>query len=220
MKRLLDLALASTGLAISAPLIAVLAAAVKLESAGPALFTQTRIGRARKPFRIFKLRTMTSGDVEGAQITAAGDQRVTRVGRLLRATKLDEVPQLWNVIRGDMSIVGPRPEVPRYVEHYQPRWSPLLEVRPGLTDLASLVFRDEERLLGLARDRERAYMEVVMPLKLDLALEGLEDRSLTADLRMIARTALAVLRRGPTGPDPIVSKAEREIEALNREELS
>jgi len=219
VKRVVDLALACAGLAFSAPVLAVLVAAVKLDSSGPALFTQTRIGRDRLPFRIVKLRTMATSTVSGTQITATGDRRITRVGRLLRATKLDELPQLWNVVRGDMSIVGPRPEVPHYVATYRPQWAALFQVRPGLTDLASLTFRDEERLLGLARDRERAYTEVIMPMKLELALEGLSHQSVIADLAIMARTALAVARR-TRRPDPILVEAERRIAALNCEELS
>jgi lipopolysaccharide/colanic/teichoic acid biosynthesis glycosyltransferase len=220
VRRLLDLALAGTGLLVAMPLLAALAVAVKLESPGPALFVQTRVGRNKRPFRILKLRTMTVDGDRSAQITATGDQRITRVGALLRRTKLDELPQLWNVVRGDMSIVGPRPEVPRYVERYRPEWEALLRVRPGLTDLASLTFREEEHLLGLARDRERAYTEVVMPIKLRLALEGLEHSSVVDDLALIARTAAAVVRRRKSGVDPIVDEARRRIEELNREDLS
>ncbi|MBA3465637.1 MAG: sugar transferase [Deltaproteobacteria bacterium] len=217
LKRLLDVTLAGGALLVGAPLLAVLAAAVKLDSPGPAMFVQTRVGRGGRPFRIMKLRTMTTGG-EGAQITAHGDKRITRVGALLRRTKLDELPQLWNVVRGDMSIVGPRPEVPDYVARYRPEWRPLLDVRPGLTDLASLSFRGEEELLALAHDRERAYTEVVMPMKLQLALEGLERSSVADDLRLIAQTALAVIRRG--GDDPIVEEARRRIEDLNAETTS
>jgi lipopolysaccharide/colanic/teichoic acid biosynthesis glycosyltransferase len=118
-----------------------------------------------------------------------------------------------------MSIVGPRPEVPRYVEQYRPEWQRLLSVRPGLTDLASLTFRDEEQLLALARDRERAYTEVVMPLKLRLALKGLEDGGLRHDLEMIGRTAAAVVRRRDLRDDPLLDEARRRIEQLNAEDV-
>jgi lipopolysaccharide/colanic/teichoic acid biosynthesis glycosyltransferase len=218
VRRLLDIALASAGLAVGGPLLAALAAAVKLDTPGPALFKQTRVGRDFRPITIFKLRTMTV-DASGAQITAAGDRRVTRVGALLRRTKLDELPQLWNVLRGDMSIVGPRPEVPRYVSQYRDEWRALLSVRPGLTDIASLTFRDEERLLALAHDRERAYTEIVMPLKLGLALSDLPAQSVAHDLAVIARTALAVVRPRPD-VDPIIREAERRIAAQNREGLN
>jgi lipopolysaccharide/colanic/teichoic acid biosynthesis glycosyltransferase len=220
MKRLLDVALAATGLVVCGPLLVALAAAVRLESPGPALFFQTRVGRHRRPIRVAKLRTMVA-DAEraGPAVTAGGDPRVTRVGAMLRRTKLDELPQLWNVLRGDMSIVGPRPEVPHYVAAYRPEWQPLLAVRPGLTDVASLTFRDEERLLSLARDPGRAYTEVVMPMKLQLAVDDLARSSVLHDLAVIARTALAVVApRDPRGPDdaPVIREAARRIEELNR----
>jgi lipopolysaccharide/colanic/teichoic acid biosynthesis glycosyltransferase len=214
-KRAFDVVVAGTTLCVTAPLLGVLAAAVKLETPGPALFEQTRVGRGRRPIRIFKLRTMVM-NATGMAITAGGDPRITRVGALLRKTKLDELPQLWNVLRGDMSIVGPRPEVERYVKRYRPEWDKLFSVRPGITDLASLVFRDEERVLALAHDRERAYTEVVMPIKLELALAGIERSSLLEDLRVIARTALSIVR--PDGVDPVLSEVRRRIEQLNRGE--
>jgi lipopolysaccharide/colanic/teichoic acid biosynthesis glycosyltransferase len=220
MKRLLDVALAGTALVVSAPALLALAVAVKLDSPGPVLFVQTRVGRDKRPIRVAKFRTMVvDAERKGPVVTAARDPRITRVGALLRKTKLDELPQLWNVLRGDMSIVGPRPEVPRYVEQYRPEWQRLLSVRPGLTDLASLTFRDEEQLLALARDRERAYTEVVMPLKLRLALKGLEDGGLRHDLEMIGRTAAAVVRRRDLRDDPLLDEARRRIEQLNAEDV-
>lgn len=217
MNRVVDLALASMGLVASAPLLAGLALAIKLDSPGPVLFRQTRVGRNRRPFSLLKLRTMRVEQPRDApQVTAAGDPRITRVGALLRRSKLDELPQLWNVLRGEMSFVGPRPEVPRYVERYRPEWRPLLEVRPGLTDEASLRFRDEERLLELAQDRDRAYVEVVMPIKLELALAGVSAASTLHDLGVLARTALAVLRPQPLHRDPKISAAERSIAELNQ----
>lgn len=218
MKRAFDVVFAATTLALSTPLLFVLAAAVKLDSKGPAIFVQARVGRGRRPFKLYKLRTMTvASGANALEITASADPRVTRVGGLLRKAKLDELPQLINVLRGDMSIVGPRPEVPRYVERYRPEWMPLLAVRPGLTDLASLTFRDEERLLAMAHDRERAYLEVVMPMKLAVALADLEDQSLLHDLRILLRTALAVFRPRQLGDDPVIREAMRRIEALNQE---
>lgn len=216
MKRLLDVAIAATGLVAGAPLLAVLAAAVKLDSPGPALFFQERVGRGNRVFRVAKLRTMyVDAERRGPSITAARDPRITRVGTLLRRTKLDELPQLWNVLRGDMSLVGPRPEVPRYVATYRPEWRALLSVRPGLTDVASLVFRDEERLLGLARDRERAYAEVIMPMKLELALRGIR-APLADDLWTLARTAAAVLNLRDSQSHAVLREAERRIEQLNQ----
>lgn len=210
MKRLFDIAVAGAGLLATAPLLAGLAIAVRLDSPGPALFRQTRVGRGRRPFRLAKLRTMTARN-DGPELTAAADPRVTRIGAFLRRTKLDELPQLWNVLRGDMSIVGPRPEVERYVTSYRPEWLPLLSVRPGITDLASLAFRDEEAVLGVARDRERAYREVVMPLKLALALEGVKRASVMDDLMVIAQTIAAVVR--PREAE-VIAEARRRIAQL------
>lgn len=228
MKRLLDIAVAAAGLVVTAPLLAVLAAAIKLDSPGPALFVQTRVGRNRRPIRVAKLRTMVSdpesGDGaardrrDGLEVAAAGDPRITRVGAVLRRTKLDELPQLWNVLVGDMSLVGPRPEVPHYVAGYRPEWQRLLTVRPGLTDAASLAFRDEERLLALARDRRRAYTDVVMPMKLALAVDGLARSSVLHDLGVIARTALAVVRPRDPADDPVIREVIRRIEELNHQD--
>ncbi|MDQ3296407.1 MAG: sugar transferase [Myxococcota bacterium] len=216
-KRALDVALAGTVLLVGAPLLGVLSAAIRLESAGPALFRQTRVGRGKLPIRTVKLRTMVvDADRQGPQITASGDSRITRVGRVLRRTKLDELPQLWNVLVGDMSVVGPRPEVPRYTETYRPEWQNLFTVRPGITDLASLTFRDEESLLAAARDRERAYREVIMPAKLALALESVERSSLRHDLSIIARTALSVLGYRSTREEAILADVRRRIAALDQ----
>jgi lipopolysaccharide/colanic/teichoic acid biosynthesis glycosyltransferase len=219
-KRLVDLALALPAAAASAPLVLVLAAAVKLSSPGPAFYVQTRVGRGRRPLRVFKLRSMrVDADRQGPHVTAAGDPRVTRLGAFLRRTKLDELPQLWNVVRGDMSLVGPRPEAERYVAQYRPEWLALLEVRPGITDLASLVFRDEESLLAGANDRERAYVEAVLPAKLKLALEGVARSSLRYDLEILVRTVLIVVRAGaalPPGAAAAIGQAAAAIERLNR----
>jgi len=212
-KRALDLALALPALALSAPAIGLLAAAVRATSPGPAFFVQTRVGRGKRLIRLIKLRTMRT-DGGGPQFTAAGDPRVTPLGRLLRATKLDELPQLWNVVRGDMSIVGPRPEVERYVAHYRPEWDALFTVRPGITDPASLVFRDEEALLAEAADRERAYVEAIIPVKVRLALTGVARQSLAHDLGVIARTAASVIA-GPPSDHPALSEVRAAIAALN-----
>ncbi len=215
LKRCLDVALAATGLFATAPLLGMLAIAIKLDSPGPVVFLHTRVGRGGRAIRVAKLRTMSiHADTLGPAVTAARDPRITRVGRLLRSTKLDELPQLWNVLRGEMSLVGPRPEVRHYVERYEPRWQRLLTVRPGLTDVASLAFRDEERLLSDARDRERAYLEIVLPLKLELALYGIDHASVIDDLLVIGRTAAALLRRD-LEEGPVVAEARRRIQALN-----
>lgn len=216
LKRMLDLSVSGIALAGAAPLLVIASLAIKLESQGPVLFAHTRLGRRKQPIRTLKLRTMRpNSEHVGPAITAAGDPRITRVGRVLRKSKIDELPQLWNVLRGDMSIVGPRPEVARYVELYPPHADALFEVRPGLTDLASLTFRDEETLLARARDRERAYREVILPMKVALSLESLSRSSVRHDVSTIVRTALAIIM----GPDPreraLLEEAARRIDALD-----
>jgi lipopolysaccharide/colanic/teichoic acid biosynthesis glycosyltransferase len=186
-KRAFDLAVSTVALALLALPLVLLGLAVRLDSPGPALFLQERVGRGGRIFRIWKLRTMTV-NASGSLITPAGDRRVTRLGRLLRRCKLDELPQLVNVWLGDMSLVGPRPEVPRYVARYTDEQRQLLTIRPGITDPASIRFRHEDDVLARFADPERAYVEVVLPLKLDLALEYLRERSLGRDLTVILRT--------------------------------
>jgi lipopolysaccharide/colanic/teichoic acid biosynthesis glycosyltransferase len=214
-KRLVDLAIGVPALCAAAPVIGAMAVLVKLDSKGPAFFVQTRVGRDRQPLRIFKLRTMAV-NVAGPAVTAANDSRITRIGRLLRKTKLDELPQLLNVVKGEMSLVGPRPEAERYVRLYRPEWEPLLRVRPGITDLASLVFRDEEALLAAADDKERAYIEAVMPAKLKVALEGVERSSPLYDAGIVARTVGSVLKLPGTGRHAALDEAAAAIEKLNR----
>lgn len=213
-KRLADLAVAVPALCAAAPVIGALAVLVKLDSPGPAFFVQTRVGKGRSRLRILKLRTMADAP-GGLGITASGDKRITRVGKLLRKTKLDELPQLLNVVKGEMSLVGPRPEAERYVAHYRPEWEPLLQVRPGITDLASLVFRDEEALLAEAHDKERAYIEAVMPAKLKVALEGVERSSPLYDVGILARTAASVLKLPGTGRHEALDEAAEAIRKLN-----
>jgi lipopolysaccharide/colanic/teichoic acid biosynthesis glycosyltransferase len=220
VKRFVDLALALPALVAATPLVAALAAAVKLGSRGPAFYAQRRVGRGGRPLVLYKLRTMhVDADRVGPHVTAAGDPRVTRLGRVLRRSKLDELPQLWHVVRGDMSLVGPRPEAERYVSSYRPEWRHLLDVRPGITDLASLVFRDEETLLARASDRERAYVEVVLPVKLRLALEGVASSSLVYDLGILLRTLGVVLRFAaavPAGAPSAWQEVLSGIERMNR----
>ena len=216
-KRIFDVAAASAILIAGVPVLALASAAIKLESPGPILFTQTRVGRNRQPIQTIKLRTMVAdAERRGLKITAGTDTRITKVGRWLRKMKVDELPQLWNVIRGEMSLVGPRPEVPLYANGYRPEWERLFTVRPGLTDAASLTFRDEEVLLEAAIDRERAYTEVIMPLKLGMALEGIEHHSLRADLELVVRTAIAVIRGRGTLDHAVLVEARKQIAELNR----
>ena len=185
--RLFDVTCAAAGLLLLAPVLAALAVVVLCDDGPPVFFGQTRVGRKGKPFRIWKFRTMRTGS-RGMVITAAGDPRVTRAGTVLRRCKLDELPQLFNVLKGDMSLVGPRPEVPEYVQLEAPIWQAVLQVRPGVTDLATLLYRDEEKLLGASDDPNTFYREIVLPAKLLLNLGYLRSRSFPRDLKLILLT--------------------------------
>lgn len=192
-KRMLDVLGASLGLVVLSPVFALLALLVRLSSPGPVLFMQARVGCCGKVFRIAKFRSMfVDTDRRGLAITSAGDSRITRIGRVLRRFKLDELPQLWNVLIGEMSFVGPRPEVPGYVEHYSPSQRQVLTVRPGITDLASITYRHEETILGEQDDPDRYYREVVLPHKLDLNLEYVRQMSFSYDFRLMLRTVACV----------------------------
>lgn len=194
VKRLFDLVLSALALLVLAPLLLCLALWVMLDSPGGAFFRQTRMGRAGKPFRIYKFRTMCVGaEAFGPAITAQADARITRAGHWLRRTKLDELPQFLNVLIGDMSIVGPRPEVPRYVDLYPAAArSIVFSVRPGITDTASIKFRNESHLLGQGNDPERIYVEQILPVKLQHAVHYAGHHSLWGDLKIIAHTAAAL----------------------------
>ena len=194
LKRSVDLVASVSGLVLLSPLLGLLALLTLVLTGPPIFFTQERVGLSGRLFRILKFRTMR--DVTGGLlVTGRDDARITRWGKLLRDTKLDELPQLINVIRGEMSIVGPRPEVPRYVEAYTPEQRRVLDARPGLTDPATIEFREEEDLLA-ANDpsmRERYYVEEILPKKIALNLEYLRQASLVYDLGLIARTLRIIL---------------------------
>ncbi len=196
-KRLFDLICAGAGLVLLAPLLLGIALWIRLDSRGPVFFRQQRVGRFGAPFRIHKFRTMREdAPALGPQITVGADPRITRAGRFLRRHKLDELPQLIDVFAGTMSLVGPRPEVPRYVAMYPPALrDKVLSVRPGITDPASIEYRDESALLAAASDPERAYVEQVMPAKLRFAAEYVERRSMLGDLRLIGATLRALCTR-------------------------
>ncbi|MBJ6801944.1 sugar transferase [Geomonas propionica] len=196
-KRLFDLFWAVPGLIVLSPLFLVLALWIKRDSSGPVFFRQVRVGRGGRHFSIYKFRTMCSdAEAKGRQITVGADPRITRSGSFLRKYKLDELPQLINVVLGDMSLVGPRPEVPRYVELYPERVRELvLSVPPGITDYASLEYRDENAILGRSPDPERAYIEEVMPAKLRYCERYVSERSLWVDLKLILATLYAVAAR-------------------------
>lgn len=194
-KRTFDIVVSLLGIIVLLPLWCVVAVAIKLDSPGPVFFTQERIGRGFRPFFIYKFRTMVeSAQHQGGSITADGDVRITRVGRFLRKTKIDELPQLINVLRGEMSFVGPRPEVAQYVEIYPQDYAEILAVRPGITDLASLRYRDEEGVLGKAQNPEEEYVSRILPEKIGLAKEYIRKSSFVLDLTLIARTVLRMVR--------------------------
>lgn len=192
-KRALDVVVAGVGLLVAAPVLAIVALLVKAGDGGPIFFRQVRVGRHGVPFRIWKFRTMVPEAAEGRQVTAAGDLRVTPIGARLRRLKLDELPQLLNVLTGDMSLVGPRPEVPHFVARYTPEQRKLLDFLPGLTDPATLRFRREEQLLAGAADPDRVYAERIMPEKGRISLEYARRATLRSDLGVVARTLRLLL---------------------------
>jgi lipopolysaccharide/colanic/teichoic acid biosynthesis glycosyltransferase len=196
MTRLLDVLASLAGLIVLSPLLLVVALLIKLDSAGPVLHRAERVGKGGQHFRLYKFRSMqVDADRLGPGITSASDQRITRLGRLLRRTKVDELPQLINVLKGEMSLVGPRPEDPRYVAMYTPEQQRVLAVRPGITSPASLYYRNEEELLG-GSGWEKKYVERVMPHKLQMELDYLDKQTLWSDLGILLDTGLALFRKG------------------------
>ena len=196
-KRLFDLLGASLALLVLLPVLALVAVAIRLDSPGPVFFRQERVGRHGVPFRIHKFRTMrVDAPASGPQVTLAQDARITRVGRRLRHSRIDELPQFIDVLLGTMSLVGPRPEVPRFVAHYPPAMKArVLAVRPGITDPASLTHIDEAALLAGATDPERAYIERILPAKLALQAEYAERATLASDLEVLGRTLRVLVSR-------------------------
>ena len=191
MKRMVDILVAGLGLLVISPVLVVVAICVKLTSPGPVLFRQERIGRNFRPFFIYKFRTMVQdAPRKGGPITFGADPRITSLGRLLRRAKIDELPQLFNVLLGDMSLVGPRPEVRRYVDLFHSDYRHILRVRPGITDLASIKFRDESTLLGQAANPEEEYVHRILPEKIRLAKTYVRCKSLRLDLSIILQTCL------------------------------
>ena len=195
MKRLFDVVVAAAGLIVLCPLFAIIAVLIKWDSNGPVFFKQSRIGRHFRPFFIYKFRTMLwDASATGPLLTVGDDPRITRVGRWLRRTKLDELPQLINVLSGDMSFVGPRPEVERYVRLFRTEYTEILQVRPGITDLASLKYRGESTLLARSLKPEEEYVTRILPDKLRLGQQYVRELSLGRDVVLIARTLAAVVR--------------------------
>jgi lipopolysaccharide/colanic/teichoic acid biosynthesis glycosyltransferase len=195
LKRLLEMMIAAMGLFLLSPLLVLVAVLIRIDSRGPVFFRQERVGQGFRPFLILKFRTMMPDAHRfGRQITAGADPRITKIGKVLRRSKIDELPQLLNVLKGDMSFVGPRPEVSRYVELYRQDFKEILQVRPGITDLASIKYRDEAELLGSAEDPEREYIERILPDKLRLAKEYVRRSSLWFDFSVIFKTLILMVR--------------------------
>lgn len=196
MKRLFDILASGLGLLCLSPLFAILAIWIKADSRGPVFYRQVRVGRGNRDFRIFKFRSMRPDSDKGRLITVGGhDPRVTRSGYYIRKYKLDELPQLINVFIGDMSLVGPRPEVRRYVNMYSPEQMRVLDVRPGITSLASIRYRNENEILAASDDPDRTYIEKVMPDKLAIDLEYVADASLINDIRLIFSTFREIITK-------------------------
>lgn len=191
MKRFLDIVLSTIGLLVLFPFLPFVALMIKIDSPGPVFFKQQRIGKDFRRFMIYKFRTMIeNADRKGARITAGGDKRVTKVGRFLRKYKIDELPQLFNVLKGDMSFVGPRPEVAEYVQKFEMQYRKLLTVRPGITDPAALHYADEESVLGKSTACEDAYINTILPEKIRLSSHYIDNQTLLTDLKLIAMTLI------------------------------
>ena len=196
MKRTFDILVSAAGLTLLSPIFLVVALLIKADSPGPIFFLQERVGRRFQPFHIYKFRTMVPEAPRlGKLITAGEDPRITHVGRILRQTKVDELPQLVNVLKGDMSLVGPRPEVRQYVELFRPDYEEILQVSPGITDLASVHYRYESEILGHAENPEEQYVKEILPEKIRLAKEYLRRSSLYFDTSVIVQTLVALVKK-------------------------
>lgn len=194
LKRVFDMVVALTGLIVFSPLVLVIAALIRLDSPGPTFYRAPRVGKDGHLFRMYKLRTMVAdADKIGPAITVDQDRRITRIGALLRKSRLDEIPQLINVLRGEMSMVGPRPKAPYYVERYSSEQREVLKVKPGMTGPAQIAFRHEEEALSNPERLDDEYMNVILPPKLALDLEYIERHSFIVDVRILLQTAAALL---------------------------
>lgn len=196
VKRIFDLLLSVIGLVLLAPVLLVCILLIKMDSPGPALFTQDRVGKKQKLFKIYKFRTMrVEQNSDALRITSSADKRITNLGKKLRKYKLDELPQLLNVLKGDMSLVGPRPEVPEYVEYWPEEARRLiLSVPPGITDNASLEYLDEGRILAESEEPEKIYIEEILPKKLEYYIRYVEQRSFLVDISLVLRTLVLIFR--------------------------
>ena len=194
LKRIFDITLSLFGLIILLPFMLIIAILIKFDSKGTVFFKQIRITKGGKEFKIFKYRTMKVGSDKYSQITVGKDERITKIGSFLRKYKLDEIPQLINVLIGDMSLVGPRPEVPKYVALYTDEQKEILKVRAGITDYASIEISNENDLLALEKDSEKAYIEKIMPKKIELNKKYLSEISMLTDIRIILLTIKKILK--------------------------
>lgn len=195
MKRLFDVIASGCGLLVLSPILIIVAIWIKLDSEGPVFYRQVRVGRYNKDFRIFKFRSMRIGSDKGSLVTIGGrDPRITRSGYFIRKFKIDELPQLFNVFIGDMSLVGPRPEVRHYVDYWTSEQMRVLDVRPGITDPASIRFRNENELLAKSEDPEKYYIDVIMQEKIKLYLEYVDNVSFWYDIRLIFRTFWVIIK--------------------------
>ena len=194
LKRIFDIILSLFGLIILLPFMIIIAILIKLDSKGPVFFKQVRVTKNGREFKIFKYRTMKIGSDKYSQITVGKDNRITKIGSFLRKYKLDEIPQLINVLLGDMSLVGPRPEVPKYVALYTEGQKEILKVRAGITDYASIEFSDENDLLASEEDPEKAYIEKIMPKKIELNKKYLSEISMLTDIKIILLTIKKILK--------------------------
>ena len=189
MRRLFDIVFSLVVLILLVPLMVLIAMWIKLSSKGPVVYSQNRVGKEGRIFQIHKFRTMVNdADRMGTSITTVDDQRITPLGRFLRKTKLDELPQFWNVLKGEMSLVGPRPDVPEVVDTYTQEMRRILDIKPGITSIASLYLRREEELLAKVKDPEKAYLNIVVPAKVDLAMIHVDKRSFLFDLSFLIKT--------------------------------
>lgn len=195
IKRIFDIAASTVGLIILLPILIIVSICIKLDTKGPVFFKQKRVGKNKKVFEIYKFRTMiTDAEKIGKQITIGNDCRITKVGKFIRKCKLDEFPQLINVLKGEMSLVGPRPEVPRYVELYDEYQEQILLVKPGITDYASIEFRNENDILAESMNPEETYIEEIMSSKIELNMKYIKNISLLEDIKLILSTILAILK--------------------------
>ena len=195
MIRFFDILLSSLGLILLSPIFLVIYVVIRSSSKGPGFYSQKRIGKHGRPFRLYKFRTMRIGSDKGRLITVGGkDSRITKAGFYIRKYKLDELPQLWNVLIGDMSLVGPRPEVERYVKLYTPSQRVVLSVKPGITDYASIAFSEENIILGRAKNPEKMYIQEIMPKKIEINLQYINNRNLKEYFKIIFLTFVKILK--------------------------